>query len=134
MSGTQTVDAIDKPFGFRVLCPTCTKLSDADFHRGIDIDAPIGTPIHAIWHGRVDRIRRSASVSKRPRFGKFLVIALDPIIRTDSIRLKNHKVTYLHRHTIETGLSEGTLVEPGTRLGTVGKSGRAIRTVHLHFE
>ncbi len=134
VSGTAAIDNVDKPFGFRILCGACTDPDDADFHRGIDIKAPKGTPVYAVWHGEVVRMRNDNSTSPLPRFGKFVVVALDPIVRTDGTVLDNHKVAYLHLDSVAAGLTVGTTVQPGKQLGTVGNSGSGINTVHLHFD
>ncbi len=134
VSGTTAIDNVDKPFGFRVLCGACTNPDDADFHRGIDVKAAKGTPVYAVWHGRVVRMRNDNSTSVLPRFGKFVVVALDPITRADGTVLDNHKVAYLHLDSVTSGIAVGTDVGPGTQLGTVGNSGSGINTVHLHFD
>lgn len=133
VSGTTTIDNVDKPFGFRVLCGACTDPDDADFHRGIDIKASKGTPVYSVWHGQVVRMRGDDTTSYLPRFGNFVVVALDPLT-VDGTALSNHKIAYLHLDSVAPGIAVGTDVQPGTKLGEIGNSGQGINTVHLHFD
>lgn len=136
LSASTTPDAVDKPFGFRVLCGNCTDPHDADFHRGLDFKAAYGTAVHAVFGGTVVRLRTVDSVAGDPlsRWGRFVVIALDDIEKSNGEVLSIHKVAYLHLSTVASGLEVGSRVERGAYLGGVGNSGVGINTVHLHLD
>lgn len=85
-------------------------------HDGIDLIAPSGTPVFATASGVVSRVQRSDG-------GKGNMV---------EIRHRNGFVTrYAHLNSTLVGV--GATVRPGTRIGTVGDSGRAF-TTHLHYE
>lgn len=85
------------------------------FHRGIDLAAPRGTPIHAPAAGEVVRAGRLGG------FGN--VVEIDH---------GNGVVTrYAHLHAYH--VRHGDRVTPGQRLGLMGRSGRTTG-VHLHYE
>lgn len=85
-------------------------------HDGVDLIAPSGTTVYATASGVVSRVRRSNG-------GKGNMV---------EIRHRNGFVTrYAHLNSTLVGV--GAAVRPGTRVGTVGDSGRAF-TTHLHYE
>lgn len=132
LSATTTPDAVDKPYGFRVLCSSCS----ADFHRGFDFKAARGTAVHALFDGDVVRVRSTEPSSGDPlqRWGRFVVVALDAITLPDGTVVDDHKIAYLHLDSVEDGLEVGDPVAAGDVLGTVGNSGVGINTVHLHLD
>lgn len=86
-------------------------------HRGLDIAAPAGTPVLAITSGRVSFAGRlpdgGNTVTVRSADGQWLVSNL---------------------HLAEREVRVGERVQPGTRLGTVGKTGRrSAEQAHLHL-
>lgn len=84
-------------------------------HRGINIATPVGTPVRAACGGRV---RFAGSVADNGR--------------TVSVVCGRHVATYLHLASI--AVRRGQPVPPGTRLGTVGITGRPDRgPAHLHL-
>jgi murein DD-endopeptidase MepM/ murein hydrolase activator NlpD len=86
-------------------------------HEGVDIFAPRGTPILAVTEARVRR------VGTRDLGGR-IVLLWD----------EDRQLHYYYAH-LETQIAEeGSRVEPGDVLGTVGNSGNARTTPpHLHF-
>ncbi|MBP9779179.1 peptidoglycan DD-metalloendopeptidase family protein [Candidatus Gracilibacteria bacterium] len=93
-------------------------------HLGVDIRAPIGTPILSIANGVVIR-----TVEADPTGNKFVVI------RHNNVPLNGENVTiysaYLHLSQIL--VTEGTRIRKGEILGRVGMTGIAT-TPHLHFQ
>lgn len=89
-------------------------------HQGLDIFAPIGTPLVAAADGYI-----SQKVNSPPASGLGLEI-------TDA---RNIQYFYAHLSAFEPGIEVGTQVEMGQVIGYVGKSGNARGTIpHLHFE
>lgn len=135
VSASTTPDTVDKPFGFRILCGACTDPNDADFHRGLDIKDSLGTPVHAVFNGTVVRVNSSSTVDPAlPRWGKYVVIALDPMYRPGKPTLSQHKVAYLHLNSVSSGITVGADITRGQQIGTIGKTGNGINTVHLHLD
>ena len=100
---------ISSPFGHREL------YGKDDFHRGIDIPAPQGTPIYACNSGTV--IKSTWHYS----WGYYIVI--------------DHGGGYstLYAHCSRLLVSEGDTVERGDMIGKVGETGNAYGA-HLHLE
>ncbi|MDJ1174898.1 peptidoglycan DD-metalloendopeptidase family protein [Roseofilum capinflatum] len=91
--------------------------SKREFSSGVDIRAPIGTPVSAVGDGIV------AYAGDRGSYGQLVVI--------------NHpggrQTRYAHLQTLQ--VSPGQTVRQGDRLGTVGTTGNPTFSIpHLHFE
>jgi hypothetical protein len=115
LSGTATTDLskLASPFGPRWQ----TSQNRYDYHPGIDIAAPLGTPVHAIEAGTVTFAGWLSDDS-----GNSI------IIYHPSLDLYT---AYLHLNTI--GVAKNQVVEQAQVIGGVGDSG-ATTFVHLHFE
>ncbi|MFZ4553589.1 MAG: M23 family metallopeptidase [Betaproteobacteria bacterium] len=98
-------------FGWR----THPVLGEPAFHRGIDLSAPAGTPVHASTEGVVSFIGPADS------YGKLVVIS-------HGTRMQSR---YAHLQGIE--VTTGMAVSAGQRIGRVGSTGRSTGP-HLHFE
>ena len=85
------------------------------WHAGVDIQADMGTPIHAVAPGTV-------IISGWERFYGRMV----KIQHTDGF-------TSLYAHNLENLVEVGDVVDTGTVIATVGRTGRASAN-HLHFE
>jgi murein DD-endopeptidase MepM/ murein hydrolase activator NlpD len=83
-------------------------------HQGIDITAPMGSPIYAVKSGR------SEFVGKKRGYGLTVVI-------------RHKKFKTLYAHCKKAAISPGSLVKRGQIIGYVGMSGNA-EGPHLHFE
>jgi len=85
------------------------------FHGGVDLQAPSGTPVRAAAAGTV------AFAGTQGDYGNLVVV--------------NHSGGYQTRYAqLQTiAVRKGQRVQPETLLGTVGASGKA-QTPHLHFE
>lgn len=104
---------ISSRYGYRV--DPKTKRREA-FHRGLDIAAPVGTPVQASSEGTVI----IADFNKNG-YGNLVVIEHEKEL-----------VTY-YGHLDRIRVSRGQKVAAGEEIGTVGKTGRTTGP-HLHFE
>jgi len=84
-------------------------------HKGLDIAAPTGTPIHPIRPGTV------VSSGKRGGFGNVVIVD------------HGQGVTSLYAHCHELKVQKGDKVRPGDVIATVGSTGRSTGP-HLHLE
>jgi murein DD-endopeptidase MepM/ murein hydrolase activator NlpD len=100
---------ISSPYGQRRNPET----GEPQFHRGIDVVAPIGTPIHSPADATVDRIFSA------PREGH-------------SVVLRSNHTEFLFFHLDTVAVSVGDLVNQGDVIGTLGNSGECTGP-HLHF-
>ncbi len=89
---------------------------EGEFHTGIDLDAPIGTPVRAATDGDV-----TVAVSSNVGYGR--EIMLD----------HGHDVVTLYGHLSAIAVVVGQHVIRGQVIGYVGQSGRATGP-HLHYE
>ena len=85
------------------------------FHTGIDIDAPIGTPVRAAADGDVTEAAMNAGYGRE--------VLLD----------HGHDVLTLYGHLSAFAVMAGEHVTRGQVIGYVGQSGRATGP-HLHYE
>ena len=106
-----TTGRISSPFGFR----RCPFSGVRQFHGGMDIAAPRGTPIRAAMSGRVAR------VSYNSILGNYVIINHHSGFRT----------LYAHMHVVR--VRPGANVVTGERIGDVGSTGLSTGP-HLHFE
>jgi murein DD-endopeptidase MepM/ murein hydrolase activator NlpD len=104
---------ISSRYGYRV--DPKTKRREA-FHRGLDIAAPIGTPVKASSGGTV-----IIADANKNGYGNLVVIEHEKEL-----------VTY-YGHLDKIKVSRGQQVAAGEEIGTVGKTGRTTGP-HLHFE
>ena len=87
------------------------------FHNGLDIAAPWGTPVIATADGVIERL------TKDPFFGNMVQI---------EHKASQMKTLYGHLKNHADGLQVGQQVKRGTVIGYVGNSGRSTGT-HLHY-
>lgn len=85
-----------------------------DFHAGIDIPAPVGTPVLAAAGGKV------SGAGTHPRLGRYVKIT----------HADNSYTLYGHLHRWQ--VREGDAVLAGQQVGTVGNTGRSTGP-HLDF-
>lgn len=88
-------------------------------HNGIDIAAPIGTPILAARGGRVTLVRGGSGWNGG--YGNYIVITHENGIQT------------LYAHLNSISVSQGDMVKQGEQIGSSGNTGRSTGP-HLHFE
>lgn len=92
--------------------------SEGRVHEGIDIFAPLGTPVVAAADGRIvkffDSVRGGVTIYEIDARGRFIYY-------------------YAHLHGRAFALAEGDAVRQGQTIGFVGMSGNA-PIPHLHFE
>lgn len=106
---------VSSPFGPRVNPVT----GDAHDHTGIDIPAPYGTPVLALWDGRVSRVDRDG-IGKGQVNGNAVHLAAG-----------DWRISYLHLSGV--AVRAGQRVARGAPLGMVGSSGRSTGP-HLHLQ
>jgi len=85
------------------------------WHKGLDIGAPEGTPIRAMWDGRVKIVHRS-----HRGYGNNVVV-----------QTGSRTVRFAHMHKVH--VERGQEISKGDVIGLVGESGRATGP-HLHLE
>jgi murein DD-endopeptidase MepM/ murein hydrolase activator NlpD len=110
---------LTSPFGMRVSPFT----RQSDFHKGLDLSAPAGTPVYAAADGVISfagryPIRESVAWW---RFGNVITI--------------NHadRFVTIYGHLDTTKVREGESVKQGQLIGTVGSTGWSTNP-HLHYE
>lgn len=90
------------------------------WHNGIDIGAPIGTPVYAAEDGTVAAVGNEDLYCPRAAYGRFIVIN------------HNNNLTTLYGHLSRQIVIAGDTVKRGQLIGYVGKTGWATGP-HLHF-
>jgi hypothetical protein len=118
-----TPDEMNTSFGPRI---------DADrwdFHDGIDLPAPLGTPVHAMADGVVHRAGPADKTGQGQGFGSTHVLlqVRDPKDGKDDLFL-----VHLHLDAIAEDLIAGAQVNQCDLIGTVGQEDASYS--HLHFE
>lgn len=88
-------------------------------HCGVDLEGKKGTPVVAVAFGQVTRIEHGT----HKRSGRYVRVEHPDYVYT----------SYMHLDRIADGLRVGDEVEPGTVLGTVGRTGVKESAPHLHF-
>jgi murein DD-endopeptidase MepM/ murein hydrolase activator NlpD len=101
---------ITSPYGFRNSPFTGAR----QFHSGLDIGSPMGTPIRAAMSGRV------SAVGWDDAFGNYVVVSHHSGYRT------------LYAHMSVVRVKSGAYVGTGERIGDVGSTGLSTGP-HLHF-
>lgn len=86
-------------------------------HYGVDMAAPLGTPIHAAADGTVRFAGREHG------YGRVVILR----------HFEGYSTRYAHMHRFAKGLHDGEHVRQGEIIGYVGESGEATGP-HLHFE
>ena len=105
-----TSGRISSPYGYRMAPFAGTRM----FHTGIDIAAPMGSPIKAAMAGRVTQIGNDES------WGNFVVIS----------HHSGYRTFYAHMSLVRA--KAGAYVETGERIGDVGSTGLSTGP-HVHF-
>lgn len=106
---------VTAPFGERRVYRYANGKTSADLHYGIDMAAPLGTPVYAAGRGRVAFA------------GAWLLTGNSVVIE----HLPGVYSSYFHLRTIL--VKEGDLVAQGQEIGTVGETGLATGP-HLHWQ
>lgn len=104
---------INSPFGLRQM----PWEENGRLHEGVDIAAPVGSPVKAATDGIVVRSGTSGS------YGRYVELAHKDGFRT----------MYAHLGAAARGVKPGMYAKRGTTIAYVGSSGRSTGA-HLHFE
>lgn len=105
---------ISSPFGPRQMASQDFRY---DFHRGVDLPAPLETPFYAVADGTVTKVMTDP-------------VDLDGTIRirhTDSMTYYSH-----YRHVAQVFVTTGQVVSKGMLIGSTGRSVSGFE--HVHFE
>jgi len=86
-------------------------------HSGIDIGAPVGTPVYAAGAGYIESVRHLKS-----GYGNFIVI-----VHCDT------QYSTLYAHLNDILVDEGDYIRKGQHISTVGNTGTSLAP-HLHYE
>lgn len=123
VSGSSTPDVVQDPFGPRVV------YGSFDWHRGLDLQAAEGDPVHAVAAGKVVRVETAAANvgTARERFGNWVLVQH----ANDADGTPVH-TAYLHLSAIS--VSVGKKVREGTKLGEAGHTGVGIVSDHVHLQ
>jgi murein DD-endopeptidase MepM/ murein hydrolase activator NlpD len=108
---------VSQPFGCTTLAlepfdPFCPS---RHVHTGIDLSAPLGTPVYSATSG-VARVGEDPAAC-----GLFVAVLVDPNVRL------------LYCHLLRADVAAGDRVIPGQRIGEVGVTGLTTAP-HVHFE
>ena len=100
-----------------------------DFHDGIDLPAPVSTPVHAMADGKVHLAGPADKTGPGRGFGSTHVVlkVRDPVDGKNDLFL-----VYLHLDSIAEGVIPGAQVKQGDLIGAVGQEDATYP--HLHFE
>ena len=113
-------EEVNSDFGYRrAPCSSCSS-----YHEGIDFTRDKGTPVYATLDGMISRIEKAGE------YGLHIYIEHIATINTKTERWES---VYAHLDSVEDELMVGNIVEGGTQIGTVGRTGLATGH-HLHFE
>jgi len=105
-----TSGRISSPYGYRIAPFAGVRM----FHTGVDIAAPMGSPIKAAMAGRVTQVGIDYS------WGNFVVVS----------HHSGYRTFYAHMSVVR--VKEGAYVETGGRIGDVGSTGLSTGP-HVHF-
>lgn len=94
------------------------------FHTGVDLHAPIGTPVYPVYGGIVIDARGDAE-GRTP--GNGIVTVFHQPASNDG-----YITQYIHLKTVSVNVND--FIEVGTQLGTVGVPDDETWEPHLHFE
>jgi murein DD-endopeptidase MepM/ murein hydrolase activator NlpD len=104
---------VSSPFGMR----THPVFGEPRFHEGVDLTAPVGTPIYAAAEGTLELAASGHGYGKRV------------VLRHGD----GYSTRYAHLAAYAPGLKSGQRVEQGQVIGYVGRTGTTTGP-HLHFE
>jgi murein DD-endopeptidase MepM/ murein hydrolase activator NlpD len=104
---------VSSPFGMRVH----PVFGEPRFHKGVDLTAPVGTPVYAAAGGTVESVRAERG------YGKHVVVR----------HADGFTTSYAHLSMFARGLRVGERVGQGQVIGMVGRTGTTTGP-HLHFE
>jgi murein DD-endopeptidase MepM/ murein hydrolase activator NlpD len=100
---------VTSPFGLRFLGLR------PDFHHGVDLGVPVGTPVSAMRSGRV------FFAGEMSGYGTVVILEHNPRLRT------------VYAHLSELQVRKGDSVKGGQVIAKSGRSGN-VSGAHLHFE
>jgi hypothetical protein len=135
---------INSPFGPRIK----GSINQYEFHEGLDLRAPLGTPVYAAAAGKVRLLTDENGCSVQdanvmvsppctnpsyPGGGRIVQIDHGKSLYTNYVHLSAHAAGLTTGHPTASPPIPQTQVTPGQLIGYVGMTGNAT-IVHLHFE
>ena len=114
LEGTLTISS---PFGARNAIVGKKTTSKKEFHLGVDVPKPQGTPIFAVKEGKVIQVKTNL----RSSYGIYVTLDHGNGVRTR------------YAHMSKELVKEGQTVKQGEVIGLVGSTGNSTGA-HLHFE
>ncbi|MCP4725608.1 MAG: M23 family metallopeptidase [bacterium] len=93
-----------------------------DWHEGVDISIPVGTPIYATADGVVSKIENNA---KADNLGRYIKI-------DHNSAMYGYETIYGHLLKVEPGLRVGSVIKRGDKIAESGRTGR-VTAPHLHY-
>jgi len=118
LSSSATADEMNTSFGPRI------DEDRWDFHDGLDLPAPIGTPVYAMRGGKVHHAGPAGSGGFSSRH--VVIRVTDP-----SVGLVYN--VYLHLASIDAGVVTGANVNQAQPIGTVGEDDATYPHLHMEF-
>src|SRR5215467_397777 len=118
LGNSRTPDEMNTPFGPRI------NRNRWDFHDGVDLPAPLLTPIHSVCSGTVFRAGEGGTGGASSRH---------VVIQTKDSDGIDLYVFYFHLSEIAKGIEAGAKVKRGRRLGSVGDDDATYSHLHLEF-
>jgi murein DD-endopeptidase MepM/ murein hydrolase activator NlpD len=103
------------------------RLWSLGIHKGIDFPAPVGTPVHAVWGGRVIGIGGHGTSWGRAFGGHAIVVDQDKL--PDG----SPGLWAVYAHLSEADVHLGQRIRKGDKIGEVGREGN-VTGPHLHYE
>ncbi len=93
-----------------------------DWHEGVDISIPVGTPIYSTADGVVSKIETNANAD---RLGRYIKIDHNSAVY-------GYETIYGHLSKIAPGLRVGSTVKRGDMIAESGRTGR-VTAPHIHY-
>ncbi len=132
-----SINAIESNFGPRIQ----TSTGKYDWHRGIDIDAKLGTKVFATQTGDLWKVYQYPN-NTYPDGGNVVIVRhkFPNTITYAGKTLTYYYTIYMHLNSIESkwitasNANQHPAITKGTLLGTVGHTGEPNIADHLHFE
>jgi murein DD-endopeptidase MepM/ murein hydrolase activator NlpD len=87
----------------------------SNYHKGVDLAAPMGTDVYAAMDGRV------VASARHPQYGNYVILDHGNGVQT------------VYAHNRKLFVQEGELVHRGQKIAEVGRTGNATGP-HVHFE
>jgi murein DD-endopeptidase MepM/ murein hydrolase activator NlpD len=116
-AGPTVSRVVRRNFGAKKGAPKYRTVLVRGYHAGVDLSAPLGTPIHSVADGAI------SFAGRRGGYGNLVIVDHG----------LGYQTYYAHLSEFEPGMTEGARVTRGDVIGRVGSTGYSTAP-HLHFE